>query len=64
MGWNDRILEDFVTKKEICPKCGKEFECDYEEQQPGFRMLDEKRCPYCKAILMKSMEYEFTTRRL
>ena len=64
MGYNDRLLEKSLTMIEDCPKCGKTFECTYEEQTPGFRMKDEKRCPHCGAILRESMEYEFITRKL
>ena len=54
----------YQNKTEKCPECGKEFECIYEEQVPGFRTMDEKRCPYCDAILSQSMTYEFTTRKV
>lgn len=64
MGFNDRYPIDFSIIIEKCPKCGKEFEVVYEEQQPGFRVPSEKMCPYCKHLLAKSMEHEFTTRKL
>ena len=48
---------------EICPKCGKKFICNVEEQVPGFRTLDEKCCPYCGIKITQSMEYEFFTRK-
>lgn len=64
MGWNDHLLDDSITKNEICPYCGKEFECTYSGQVPGFRFSDLKTCPYCGKVIDRSMEYEFVTRKL
>lgn len=46
---------------EKCLCCGNEFYCEYVEQIPGFRDVEEKTCPYCKTVLRTSMEYEFIT---
>lgn len=64
MGFNDYILDKLFVCEEICPKCGKTLECTYEEQEPGFRFKDTKRCPYCGAELDESMQYEFTIRKV
>lgn len=54
-------LNDTSLEKEIivCPVCKKTFRCVETEQTPGFRSKDYKNCPYCKAELESSMEYEF-----
>ena len=44
----------------VCNICGKKFKFIVEEQEPGFRMLDELHCPYCDTKLDQSMEVEFS----
>ena len=46
---------------EKCPECGKEFVCYYYEQKPGFRLPEDKICPYCDKVIKTSLAYEFTT---
>lgn len=59
-----KIIYDGCIHREICPECGKTFECLYEEQTPGFRDNSDKRCPYCGKVLETSMEWEFYTNKL
>ena len=44
----------------VCPYCKGEFKVFEERQTPGFRMKDKLSCPYCKELLLSSMEYEWT----
>lgn len=53
----------FYEVEEECPYCHMEYYCEYEDQVAGFRDMDYKVCPYCKAVLGRSMETEFHTRR-
>lgn len=54
---NDRISVFYHIC--ICSVCGKRFSFAEEEQEPGFRVMDELRCPYCKTVLAQSMEVEY-----
>lgn len=60
MGYNDRYPEDYIEHNVVCNICGKKFRFITEEQVPGFRMMDELCCPYCKTVLARSMEVEFS----
>lgn len=59
MGFNDRLSSDYIEHEVYCCICGKKFRFATEEQEPGFRMLDELRCPWCKSVLEQSMSVEF-----
>lgn len=59
--WNHLPNENEYEEIEKCPVCGKNFKCIYTEQTPGFRDKEDKRCPYCGALLRQSMEWEFRT---
>ncbi len=65
MGRNDHIfdvpLEDELTN---CKKCNKTYFCSRTEQIPGFRDMEEERCPYCGEINAKSMTYDYFCRQL
>ena len=55
---------DVIEYEMKCPHCGEEYIVWDEEQVPGFRMLDEERCPYCNELTgRRSMEVEYHVRR-
>ena len=60
MGYNDHYPEDYIEHNVLCNVCGKRFRFITEEQVPGFRVMDELCCPYCKTVLARSMEIEFS----
>ena len=64
MGFNDRILYSGHIYRRLCPNCKKSFEVHEQEQVPGFRCVDELKCPYCGYVLRTSMEYEYMTYKL
>ena len=59
MGFNDHYPEDYIEHNVICNICGKRFKFMTEQQEPGFRIVDELYCPYCGTLLARSMEVEF-----
>lgn len=65
MGKNDHIF-DVQLEKELtnCKKCNKTYKCSKTEQQPGFRDMEEERCPYCGEINDRSMEYDYFCHQL
>ena len=60
MSYNDHYPEDYIEHNVVCSICGKKFRFITEEQIPGFRQMDELRCPYCHTVVAKSMEHEFS----
>ena len=58
MGWNDR-LSNHNEYKQTCPYCRKVFRVTEIPQEPGFRIKDELRCPYCDRTIRTSMSVEF-----
>lgn len=42
-----------------CSKCGKLFNCTFVEQEPGFREIEELKCPYCDELLAKTNQFDF-----
>ena len=65
MGKNDHIF-DVSIENELrnCPNCNKTYICVEEEQTPGFRDLEEERCPYCGSVNNRNMTYDYYCRRL
>ena len=60
---NNQRVELTDWHEENCPYCKKTFECQYEEQEPGFRWTETLVCPYCGKIIQESMEYDFYVRK-
>ena len=58
MGWNDRLSKN-NEYKETCLYCKMKFTVTEVPQEPGFRMRDQLRCPFCDRILRYSMSVEF-----
>ena len=48
-----------MSKKMICPYCGKKIQYTEQEQTPGFRFPEELVCPHCLKVVKESLEYEF-----
>lgn len=55
-------LQEYESWSKVakCPKCGKSYVQNYEEQVPGFRDRSEDICPYCGSVNGSSMEVEYT----
>lgn len=49
----------YVKRTIKCPNCGKLFNCTFIEQEPGFRDIEELRCPYCKVLLTRTNRFDF-----
>lgn len=65
MGWNDRMMSTAESvSKAICPECGKRMRIHAIEQTPGFRSMEELKCPHCGKVLKESMAYEYSTEKL
>ena len=61
MGKDDFLLDmNTIYEKYTCKACNKEYECVKTEQTPGFRDMEENRCPYCGNVNEKSMTYDYS----
>lgn len=47
-----------------CKFCDKKYQSVLVEQTPGFRDMEDERCPYCGEVNRSSMEYEFSTQTI
>lgn len=61
MGWNDHSKE--INYIVTCPDCKNKFKVLQVKQIPGYRNMEEQVCPYCNAIVKRSMEYDFYTEK-
>ena len=57
----DYVCETQMLYDTFCPYCHKEIVVCQIEQEPGFRDVEEMRCPYCKKVITTSMTYEYVT---
>lgn len=59
-------LQEYETISDIvtCPKCGKKYRQDKEEQVPGFRDRSYDICPYCGEVNGSSMDVDYFNSRI
>jgi hypothetical protein len=60
----DRMMAQPYEIDVKCKACGKIYHQRIEDQVPGFRLMDEDICPYCKNVNGKSMSVEYENSKL